>query len=177
MLGPVPRMYGWGEFRGVVPVPTRSPLPYPQDRPCPQRNERQTLFGFSRTLCQNTLPAGRSLWNVKPVRNPVCCRVLLRPKWGRAQSLWSLSICREVSGQMSLYLPKRLKPAPYTGLMSIAQWLIPEGLGKLASSLEEERGDPGRKRGDLTLQAKRINSMLIRGIILTGLAVLSWPPL
>lgn len=66
----------------------------------------------------------------------------------------------------SLHLPKRLKPAPYTELMPIAQWLFSGGLGRLASSLEEERGDPGRYRGEgaletseSSLQPKRVNSM------------------
>lgn len=100
-----------------------------QDKPCTQKNEKQTRFGASRNLYQNTLPVGRSLWNVQPL-------------------LGILSVSGHCSGpsEERLRVPRVLVFArrcpikcPYTfqggwnkhltvSLMSVVQSFIPEGL-------------------------------------------------
>lgn len=100
------------------------------------------------------------------VRNPVCFRALLWPIWGGAKSSKSLRICKEVSHQMSLHLPGRLKQAPYSE-PHVCSVVYSRGTGQAGLHSGERKGGFREEKGqgtlwwisDRTLQFKRIPSM------------------
>lgn len=101
------------------------------------------------------------------VRNPVCFRALLWPIWGGAKSSKSLGICKEVSHQMSLHLPGRLKQAPYSEPHVCCPVVYSRGTGQAGLHSGERKGGFREEKGqgtlwwisDRTLQFKRIPSM------------------
>lgn len=112
------------------------------------------------------------------VRNPVCVRALLWPIWGGAKSSKSLGICKEVSCQMSLYLPGSLKQALYSEPHVHCPVFYSRGTGQAALRSGERKGGFREEKGqgtlegisDRTLQFKRIHSM-------PCLSFLTWNPL